>query len=274
MEKSLRINAEAESILTDNTRDTISKNATLSGNVSIIEKDSFEPIEYQDIKNEESIFEVFKSKEYTETVSNILNAIDNYYNDNEAYDDYPYFRIQNTCKFIPKLKTPSRILSDRQLREIHANLPYYQQFKNFKLVFSPEVHGMSMRTFYFNTKDNKCCILVIRDENQNVFGGYISDEIHCSENFYGTGECFVFTFFKSERIHCFHSTGINDLYVRSDEDSISLGASNNLYSIFIKGDFNSGFTGSTQTFKNPILADNTQFNIMEMEIWTFTDELL
>ena len=133
---------------------------------------------------------------------------------------------------------------------------------------------MSMRTFYLNTKNHKSYILVIKDENQNIFGGYITDEIHCSENFYGTGECFVFTFFKSERIHCFHSSGVNDLYVRTDEDSISLGASNNLYSIFIKGDFNSGFTGSTQTFKNPLLTDNTQFNIIKMEIWTFTDELL
>ncbi len=266
---------EKENIFKDKTgRETIKKSAESIGNISIVEKDSFEPIEYQDIKNEESIFEVFKSKEYTETITNILNAIDNYYNDNESYDDYPYFRIQNTCKFIPKLKTPSQILSERQLREIHANLPYYQQFKNFKLVFSPENHGNSMRTFYLYTKNLKSYILVIKDINQNIFGGYISDEIHCSENFYGTGECFVFSFFKSERIHCFHSTGSNDLYIRTDEDSISLGASNNLYSIFIKGDFNSGYTGSTLTFKNPILTESTDFTIVRMEIWTFTDELI
>ena len=120
----------------------------------------------------------------------------------------------------------------------------------------------------------KSYILVIKDENQNVFGSYISDEIRNSENFYGTGESFVFTFYKTERIHCFHSTGLNDLYIRTDEDSISIGASNNLYSLFIKGDFNSGFTGNSLTFKNPILTEGTHFDINTIELWTFTDELL
>jgi len=274
MDKRNLSNSDYENIYNENTTITNSNNIDSSANISIFEKDNFEPIDYIDIKNEESIFEVFKSKDYTETVSNILNAIDNYYNDNQTFDDYPYFRIQNTCKFIPKLKTPSKILSERQLREIHANLPYYQQFKNFTLVFSPEIHGMSIRTFYLNTKNVKSYILVIKDENQNIFGGYITDEIHCSENFYGTGECFVFTFYKSDRIHCFHSTGENDLFVRTDEDSISIGASNNLYSIFIKGDFNIGYTGTTQTFKNPLLTDKTKFDIINMELWTVTNELI
>lgn len=275
MENSInRSSIESERILIDSTKEQISKQSNFGPNLSKMEKDSFEPIEYQDIKNEDSIFEVFKSKEYTETVTSILNSVENYYNEKETYDDYPYFRIQNTCKFIPKLKTPTKILSERQLREIHANIPYYQQFKNFKLIFDPDEHGNSMRTFYLKTKNIKSYVLVIKDENNNIFGGYISDEIRSSENFYGTGETFVFTFFKSERIHCFPSTGVNDLYVRTDEDSISLGASNNLYSLFIKGDFDSGYTGNTQTFKNPELTENTKFNIIRMELWSFTDELL
>jgi hypothetical protein len=274
MENLDKSNFESEKILLNKSNEIISKNNYIRPNLSKLEKDSFEPIEYQDIRNEDSIFEVFKSKEYTETISNILNSLENYYNEKETYDDYPYFRIQNTCKFIPKLKSPTKILSERQLREIHANIPYYQQFKNFFLVFSPDEHGNSMRTFYFKTKDIKSYILVIKDENGNIFGCYISDEIKSSENFYGTGETFVFSFFKSDRIHCFPSTGVNDLYIRTDEDSISLGASNNLYSIFIKGDFDSGYTSPTQTFKNPKLTENTKFNIIRMEIWSFTDELI
>ena len=105
-----------------------------------------------------------------------------------------------------------------------------------------------MRTFYLKTKNFKSYILVIKDENDNIFGGYISDEIKSSENFYGTGETFVFSFFKSDRIHCFPSTGVNDLYVRTDDDSISLGASNNLYSLFIKGDFDCKVIGLICTF--------------------------
>lgn len=131
-----------------------------------------------------------------------------------------------------------------------------------------------MRTFYLRTKNHKTYLLLIRDENKNIFGAYITDEIRNSQVFYESGETFIFTFYKSERIHYFNATGVNDLYIRTDEDSLSFGASNNKYSIFINGYFNSGYTDTTTTFKNPILTGCTQYKIMRMEMWAFTDELM
>jgi hypothetical protein len=253
----------------DNTQ-TTNINTNTSSKMSIFEKDNFEPIEYSDIKEEEAIFEVFKSKDYTEIVSNIIQSIDNYYQDAETYDDYPYFRVQNTCKFIPKVNTPSEILSERQLRELHAHLPYYHQYKNLKLVFSTSKDGCSLKTFYAKGDEVSNSILLVKDDNQNIFGVYASEEFKCnSHGFYGTGETFLFTFYKTERIHCFPSSGVNDYYIYSDDKIICFGCSDNYFSLSLEKDFLSGYTKSTQTFKNPPLSLKDNFFISKLEVWTF-----
>lgn len=240
-------------------------------NVTQLEKDSFEPIEYEDVKNEPAIFEAFKAKEYTDIVSGVLKSIDNYYKDTDTYDDYPYFRVQNTCKFIPSLSQKSEILSERQLRELHAHLPYYHQYKNFKLVYKPNRDGWNMRTFYDRIEGSKNSILVVKDDSGNVFGAFVSEEyqhLHKKE-FYGTGETFIFTFFKSERIHCFPSTGLNDYYIFSDYSTLSFGCSGEYFSLSFENDFLKGYSRTTETFKNPNLTGSDNFFVKNLELWTF-----
>ena len=84
------------------------------------------------------------------------------------------------CKFIPKLNIPSEILSERQLREVnynvlnklHANMPYYHQYKNLRLLYSSNKHGIAMKTFYMKTEDVKNTIFVVKDDEQNVIFFY------------------------------------------------------------------------------------------------------
>jgi hypothetical protein len=237
-----------------------------------LEKDNFEPIEYEDVKNEDAIFEVFKASDYTDVVSNIIQSIDNYYNETESYDDYPYFRIQSTCKFIPKLDEPSEILSEKQLRELHAHLPYYHQYKNLKLVYCSTKHGVSLKNLYVKAEDIKNSILVIKDENDNVFGAYASEDLRIHHSFYGTGEMFLFTFYKTERIHTFPSTGLNDYYIYSDEKTVCFGCSDNNFSLCVENDLLSGYSKTTQTFKNPVLGTKEKFFITVLELWTFQDK--
>ena len=51
----------------------------------------------------------------------------------KKYINYPYFRVEDTAKFIPKLSKESKILTQKKLIEIHSHLPYYHQCKDFKL---------------------------------------------------------------------------------------------------------------------------------------------
>lgn len=56
------------------------------------EKEKFDLVKQADLKSEPAIFEIVKVKEYSEIIQGILKSIDNYNQDLETMDDYPYFR--------------------------------------------------------------------------------------------------------------------------------------------------------------------------------------
>ena len=56
------------------------------------ELEKYDVLKEVDIKSESSIFEVIKVKEYSEIIINIMKSIENYNQDQETIDDYPYFR--------------------------------------------------------------------------------------------------------------------------------------------------------------------------------------
>ena len=64
------------------------------------------------------------------------------------------------------------------------------------MVYSPQIHGTSLKLLYRKTAKCGACILLIKDSNDFVFGCYSSHpwKIQKDENFYGNGECFLFTF--------------------------------------------------------------------------------
>jgi hypothetical protein len=234
-----------------------------------LDKDNYETIEFEDVKKEDAIFEVFKAKEYTSTVSGIIQAIDNYYNEVECYDDYPYFRIQNTNKYIPKLNETSEILTERQLRELHSHLPYYQQFKNLKLLYSTKRNGILLNTLYHRAEDAKNYILLIKTTDGDVFGTYISENLHKHHRFYGTGECFLFTYFTTERIHVFPSTGHNEYFIFTNDEMLAFGCSDKNFGLNIDGELLTGYSRRTDTYKNPPLSSTEYFYINVLELWTF-----
>jgi len=134
-----------------------------------IEKEKFEPLAESNLKNEEAIFEIIKVNEYKDIIKNVMKNIETYNQDLEPLDDYPYFRVQNLSKFIPKLNSHSEIFSERQLRELHSQFPYYHQYKNLVLLYSTSKDGVSMKTFYNKTAEIKNSIILVKDDEQNVF---------------------------------------------------------------------------------------------------------
>lgn len=234
--------------------------------------DNFEPIEYEDPKKEESIFEIFKAKDWDTTVPHILESIERSRDTNSSYGDYPYFKIQNTCNFVPKLSAPSEILNELHLKELHSRLPYYLQYLNFKLVYSLSKDGSLLKTFYQKNKDINNSIIVVKDDNGNVFGAFATEMFHNKSDFYGTGETFLFTFYNGTRIHVFNSTGKNEHYIYSDNKQLCFGCSDNYFSLALENDFYEGYSKTTQTFNNQILNRGDKFIIIKLECWTFLEK--
>ena len=109
----------------------------------------FEQFESDDIKKEDNVFEVFKSENYEKIVPNLIKSIDSKNAANkQSKEDYPYFNPKNKIKYLPRLDTPSEILNNIQLKEIHSHLPYFHQYVSLYRIFSLSVDGSALKSFY------------------------------------------------------------------------------------------------------------------------------
>ena len=230
---------------------------------------TFEKLEYQDYKNEEAILEIYKNDDWNKIVPLTLNAIDYTKNKEKVYGNYPYFRNKTKGDFLPKLDTPSDILSAFQLKELYEFLPDSHQYSNLYRVFSISIDGCALRTFYDKCQDINNSIIVVKDDDNNIFGAYASERFEPNKNFVGTGECFLFTFYQGNKIHVFNSTGINRFYMYCDEDQVCFGCSNDYFSLALTKDFLEGYTNTTQTYQNLPLSSKDKFMIVKLELWTF-----
>jgi len=87
------------------------------------------------------------------------------------------------CNFTSALPTAAAL----QIRE---QLPAHLRFLDWQLVYSPNVHGTSLRTFYRAQSGPN--IIVVRDTGGAVFGGFAMESWRQQDCAYGSAESFVF----------------------------------------------------------------------------------
>lgn len=107
---------------------------------------------------------------------------------------------QSVPDFNPIISEKSGVLCHSKIKIISFFLPPLIKMREWNLLFDINKHGNSMQTFYSNVKNRDNTVIVIRDENNYVFGAYCSSVWKPSNRFYGRGESFVFTFHDSEDI--------------------------------------------------------------------------
>lgn len=246
--------------------------STLYNQLSTEQESGFQTIN-ENTDDNESNFEVTKSTNYSSKMKHLINSIIKYNEESKTISDYPYFIEKNRSRYVPSLSKRSEIITPYQLVELNNNLPYYQQYKNLILLYSMNVDGTSIKTFYDKCKDKGSTILLIKDDENNVFGAYANEEYKYNpNNFYGTGETFLFTFYNTNTIHCFLPTGENDNYIYSDYERLAFGCSDDYFSLCLENDFWKGYSKTTKTFKNSPLTEKENFNALKLELWGFADD--
>ena len=232
----------------------------------------FEPVQDDDIKNEDCIFEVFKSENYAKVLPNLIKAIDSKLVENKASEDYPYFSPKHPVKYLPRLDVPSEIFSNAQLKEIHTNLPYFHQYVSLYRLFSLSADGSALKSLYKKCEGIKNSILVIKDDEGNIFGGYASDVFYPSSTFCGSPDSFLFTFYKEDKIHIYKATEINDHYQYCDNEQICFGNTDDYFSLCLKNNLLDGYSKTTTTYNNKPLNLKDKFVIVKMEVWGFKEK--
>ena len=93
-------------------------------------------------------------------------------------------------------KDNARLLSRALAEEIRLLVPARLQLvETWSLIYSLEQNGTSLSTLYAQNDAYRGrrggFVLVVRDGSGSVFGAYLSDALHPSPHYYGTGECFL-----------------------------------------------------------------------------------
>ena len=85
----------------------------------------FTPVLEEDLKKEDSIFEIYKSDNYKKIFPELIHKIDQKIYHNQSSEDYPFFTENNKIKFLPRLNSPSELLTNNHLKELHIYFQYF-----------------------------------------------------------------------------------------------------------------------------------------------------
>jgi len=270
---------------------------------------------------------------------------------NDIYDVDVVKGIHN-----PVPADPKEIILDSYIcNRLYRSFPKRLRIKrSLTLLYSLQNHGSSLSTFYerSNAGYGTAQLLVIKDDNDNIFGCFTAEPFKIHNGFYGTGESFLFKVKKAntpsnigrrknfginrvistntntttstttpktntvqpsvsvasrevgairnrfrtrkiKEITPSTSTTTNDtnnepkhgdvkifpwaktnyLFINSTNEYVAVGSGKGKYGIWCDNQFQSGQSYPTETYHNDCLSGSESFNIVNVELWTFTSQI-
>ncbi|KAI6073919.1 TLDc domain-containing protein [Aix galericulata] len=164
------------------------------------------------------------------------------------------------------LSTPSRVLRDRDTKELGPHLPHRLQQQPWSLLYCTARDGFSLRTLYRRAGPlSSPALLLIRDTDAQAFGAFFATAIHMSNKFYGTGETFLFSF--SPELKVFRWTGRNNFFMKGDVDLLMVGGGSGRFGLWLDGDLHHGGSYPCETFNNESLSPRGDFCVQDLEVW-------
>ncbi|XP_050307316.1 oxidation resistance protein 1 isoform X7 [Anthonomus grandis grandis] len=168
----------------------------------------------------------------------------------------------------PDLIGKTEILTDEHRESLCRHLPARAEGYAWTLVFSTSQHGFSLNSMYRKMyKLESPILLVIQDTDNNVFGALTSCALHVSDHFYGTGESLLFRF--TPHFQVYNWTGENLYFIKGNNESLSIGAGDGKFGLWLDGDLYLGRTETCKTYGNDPLTPKVDFVVKTLECWAF-----
>ncbi|KAE8892781.1 hypothetical protein PF005_g3817 [Phytophthora fragariae] len=171
-----------------------------------------------------------------------------------------------------KLMDTSSILTLEHIAYIDHALPITSQLCRWFRIYSIEANGSSLETLLILAQKQSPTLLVVKDADGNVFGGFASDEWHRAFHYYGTGESFLFSFANSSTAGGFVKyqwSRKNSYFMLCSDESLIMGGGGN-FGLFLDSDLSRGSSGACETYNSPPLTTSQDFSCVHVELWGFT----
>ncbi|CAA7404429.1 unnamed protein product [Spirodela intermedia] len=180
---------------------------------------------------------------------------------------------------VPRLQYPKTLRSDMLLmtREYAwhvGGLLSPDELEEWRLLYHSALNGQSFNTFLGSLSDaGGPTILVIRDKEGYIYGGYGSQPWEKHSSFYGDMKSFLFQLFPKASI--FRPTGANAnlqwcaVNFSSDgiPNGVGFGGRANHFGLFLSSSFDQGHTFPCSTFDSPCLSKASLILPDVIECW-------
>eukprot|EP01122_Echinamoeba_exundans_P007366 TRINITY_DN224_c0_g1_i1.p1 TRINITY_DN224_c0_g1~~TRINITY_DN224_c0_g1_i1.p1 ORF type:complete len:1042 (-),score=192.97 TRINITY_DN224_c0_g1_i1:54-3179(-) len=170
---------------------------------------------------------------------------------------------------MPHLLDQSNIIDNKHVAQLSSHLPLRQRFSNWKLKFSTELHGTSLITFFAKVKGESPTLIIIKDSDGYVFGGFASEAWEPKRGYFGTGECFLFSLEPSLAVYTW--TKADSYFMFARRDCIAMGGqgTSGRNGFWLDSEFNFGTSEVCKTFLNRRLSAAEEFKCTVVEVWSF-----
>lgn len=172
-------------------------------------------------------------------------------------------------KYIQSFKT---ILDLGWIMFLKNRLPIDCQ-KSWRLLFSSSSHGESFQALSAAIINQGSTIFVIKDDSDNVFGGYASQPWLLKPKFYGDPSCFLFSLKPNLNICDASGHNNNYMYMNSGQytlpNGIGMGGQIDYWGLWLDAEYGLGQSNvSCSTYNNySMLSGNKDFKITSLEVW-------
>ncbi|XP_068659826.1 uncharacterized protein [Aristolochia californica] len=180
---------------------------------------------------------------------------------------------------VPHLLCPEHVNSDLViLRKEYAwhigGALSQDQLEAWKLLYNSSVNGLSFNTFFGSiTAGDEPTVLLIKDKEGYIYGGYASQPWERQSDFYGDMKSFLFQLYPKASI--FRPTGANSnlQWCAANFSSVSIpngigfGGQVNHFGLFLSESFDHGHTFVCSTFNNPCLSRENKIYPEVIECW-------
>lgn len=149
-----------------------------------------------------------------------------------------------------------------------------QEQEEWKLIYHSALNGLSFTTFLGNiSNDIGPTVLVIKDKEGCIYGGYASQPWERHSDFYGDMKCFLFQLYPKASI--FRPTGANaniqwcavNFSSENIPNGIGFGGRVSHFGLFLSASFDQGHTFTCTTFGSPCLSKSNMIYPEVIECW-------
>ncbi|KAL3860468.1 hypothetical protein ACJMK2_010591 [Sinanodonta woodiana] len=144
----------------------------------------------------------------------------------------------------------------------------------WRFLYSNVLFGDSYSQLVSHILEQGPCLIIIRDKDGHMFGGFISTSCKITSKFSGSSDCFLFTL--SPRFGVYTATGYNDNFyylnqgVQTLPNGLGMGGQLNYFGLWLDQSFINGHSKAVPkctTFGSPQLSGKQEFQVDTVEVW-------